>query len=470
MSDVKYGAPTAEQLAKINRLTKRPFAADEVFVNPAKMVGDAVVPNRFMRLHSELLNEFVRQANGGNVAFMMNHRWSSMFGLANNKGPMNIGRVFNSWMANSHDLPDETMAQFGEVYIPRGKEKDGVKTDEVIDSIEDGTQFDVSVGFGFNKAECSICSKDIRDKQSEEGCKHYPGKSYDGQLCIVVAKPPGDQFELSGVYAGAYPSAGMLGADHTDSASNVEEVVYAEDLVRVEMGARIVGAYGRGSMNLWVPKDAIKQASFLIGSKPDEGGDGVTEWDKFGAEAEKRGLTAAQATVVLSRAVEEAEKYGLTAEQASDVLSKVAELSTKRGVGVVELAASLDDVTATFVTPAVALGVVVPTEAMKAALGKEFDQASVLLFAKDGLAVREAVIDECVKMRVRASGNAFDADAYKETLHKTGFAIAELRDMTEGFRTAAGEALSPGRQTVPAERKDDKPKSHVPAEAFMVRK
>lgn len=462
----KFGVPSDDQLAKINRFAKRPFSAGEVFAFPAKMIGDAVVPNRYMRLHPDLLTEFTKQANGGNVAFMMNHRWAAWFGLSEKKGPMNVGRVFKSWMAESHDLPDETVAQFGEVYIPRGKEKDGVKTDEVIESIEDGTQFDVSIGFGFNKAECSICGKDIRDKYRDDGCKHYPGRAYDDKLCVIVAKPPGDQFELSAVYAGAYPTAGTLGANATDPAPNVEEVVYAEDLTKVEVGARIVGAYGRGTMNLWVPKDAIQRTSFSIGSNTTvKGGEKVegekekSAWDKFG---------------------ETAEALGLSAEQMTNVLSKFIQLSNDSPARLSDLVASLDTVTGVEVKEGghVILAVQSPDtiqtgtldlQAVKQTLGKEYDLPGVLTLAKDGLVLREQVIDDCVKMRVRAQGNAFDADTYKETLHKANFSIDEIQALTEGFRAAAGEVLAPGRKTVPTDNQAQ-PKSHVPAEAFQVRK
>ena len=41
----------------------------------------------------------------------------------------------------------EKWGLYGDVYIVRGKEKDGISTDSIIADIEDGTLFEVSIGF-----------------------------------------------------------------------------------------------------------------------------------------------------------------------------------------------------------------------------------------------------------------------------------------------------------------------------------
>src|SRR5690606_8599721 len=90
-----FGVPTKEQLAKINRFTKRPFSAEELFVFNTKMIGDAIVPGRHIKVSKELLEVFVKDAQAGNVAFMLNHRWAGA--PEKPKGVFNLGRVFDSW-------------------------------------------------------------------------------------------------------------------------------------------------------------------------------------------------------------------------------------------------------------------------------------------------------------------------------------------------------------------------------------
>ena len=54
-----FGVPTAGQLEKINALAKRTLSKDEVFAFPTKMVGDALLTERYMKLHKSLL-ELIR--------------------------------------------------------------------------------------------------------------------------------------------------------------------------------------------------------------------------------------------------------------------------------------------------------------------------------------------------------------------------------------------------------------------------
>lgn len=408
----QYGVPTAEQLAKINTLTKRPFSAEEVFVFDTKMVGDALIPGRYIKLTRELLEVYTKDAQAGNVAFQLNHRWASCFDTP--KGVFNMGRVFDSWLAEADDVEGETVAQFGSVYIPRGRTKDGVSTDEVIQSIEDGSLRDVSVGIGWEVSECSICGNDYFSGK----CEHFAGREYDGKLCYIVAKPPGDQFELSGVFAGAYPTAEVL--SEIGRTAGMELVDHVEDLKMLEEGTRVFALYSRNNINLWVPKDAAKKrASFVVTEKLNkEGGEQV------------------------------AEEVKETAEQ----------------VGTEQQAATAREVKGEELTTEVTEWLSIPKKAVIEALGKEMDADTIIRLAKDGLQLRAELIEDTLEWGVRAQGNAFAREFYYEMLSEPGRTIEGIKNLREQFKAQASEALKPGRQTQPRDK--DELKRSIPDEAF----
>lgn len=409
----RFGTPTEEQLAKINQLTKRPFSADQVFTFSVKMIGDALISTRFFKLSKELLEVYVNDANAGNVAFMLNHRWASFFD--NPKGVFNMGRVFDSWLAESHDVEGETVAQFGSVYIPRGRVKDGVSTDEVIESIEDGSLRDVSVGIGWQEAECSICGESYYSRK----CEHVAGNRYDGKLCYIIAKPPGDQFELSGVFAGAYPTAEVL--SRISREARMEEVTHTEDLKRLTEGTRVMAIYSRNNVHLWVPKDAIQKASFSIGSV--KGGSEKLEDEK------KEELAVDQ-----------------TSETPEDGEPKTAEAEVCETEATVECLS-------------------IPVEEIRKAFGKDLTADQLIQLAKDGQTLKADLLNEVLEWGVRAQGNAFAREAYAEMLATA--TVEQLKKFGESFKVMAKENLKTGRKTVPMDK--NAAKREVPDVVFKTR-
>lgn len=204
-SETPFGVPTTAQLNKINKFAKRKLTKDEVFVFPVTFVGDGLLLDRYVKLDESLLKAYLKDAKKG-IAFMLNHSWH----WTSNQPAFIWGRSFDAYLEDSQgnpEAPDETKLLKGWIYIVKGKEKDGLRTDEIIKDIEDGTLFDGSIGFYYSTFECSICGKQIWK------CDHWPGEEYevDGKkkLCYVIAKPPGGLMEYSGVFDGAYPGAGF---------------------------------------------------------------------------------------------------------------------------------------------------------------------------------------------------------------------------------------------------------------------
>lgn len=229
--ETPYGVPTEEQLNKINTFTKRKLTKDEVFVTSAKFIGNGLLEERGIKLDESLLHVFLKDAKSG-ISFMLDHPWAGFF--AKPKPAYSYGRTFDAVLVESENsiATDETKAIYGDIYIVRGKEKDGISTDEIIKDIEDGTLFDVSIGFSFKTAECSICGGSIYE------CKHYPGLEYKVEdkmkTCYVIAKPPGYLMEISGVFDGAYPTAGFSQGDYEPAwveIANIKDTPKGSDVV-----------------------------------------------------------------------------------------------------------------------------------------------------------------------------------------------------------------------------------------------
>ncbi len=342
-----YGIPTAAQLNKINKLAKRKLSADEVFVTSAKFIGDGLLTDRALKIDESLLEVYHKNAKEG-VAFMLDHPWSGL------QPAYSYGRTFDSRLEDSQNpsIPDETKAIYGDIYIVRGKEKNGVSTDEIIKDIEDGTLFDVSIGFGYETAVCSICGEDIRDYDK---CPHLPGKMYevDGkqELCYTIAKPPGYLMEISGVFDGAYPTAGF--------------------------------SQGGGETS-WIPVDNIKETprgTQLL----------HTYSQKFGVRTfRKNGPTEVKEPMVVTPVIDE--------ERAKEIA------------------------------------------------GANW-QENLFVLATEGKELRDDLIEEVLKMGVRAMGEAFDMEFHREVLHDS--ALFRIKRFREQFLQKAREEIPTGRKIQP---------------------
>lgn len=438
----KYGTPTPEQLAKINRLTKRQFKAEEVFVFDAKFIGDGLITDRFMKLDKALIEGFVKDAQNGDVAYMLNHAWATWGPM---RGLPNFGRVFESWSKESNDLPDETVAQYGSIFVVRSDaEKQGTTANQLIADIEAGILFDVSIGFGYRKAECSICGNDIRDWRK---CEHYPGKEYDGKLCYIIAKPPGDEFEISSVFAGAYPTASALSAlGVSEDEAKTENYVSleVEDIKRVDPGAKILTAYGKREATIWVPKDAIREkASFSVAPTLDKEG---------GEKLSTEHVIPAHTHEITAHSHDHSHSLNDDPVTVTASVEQDAPVAPQEAVG-------------TEIAPAETNALSIDKNAVVEALGKEMDADAILRLAKEGQALKADLLEDVLTWGVRADGNAFARDTFAEMLASAS--VEQLKTFRESFKARAKEALKPGRETVPMEKKSTKTDT-VPNDAYKV--
>lgn len=392
-----FGVPTAGQLDKINALAKRALSKDEVFAFSTKMVGDALLTERYMKLHKSLLELYKTDAKAG-VAFMLDHAWAGI------QKALVYGRTFDASIKRSDGTVEgETWALHGDTYIVRGKEKDGISTDSIIADIEDGTLFDVSIGFGFETATCSVCGENYYR------CEHWRGREYEGQLCYIIAKPPGYLMELSGVFDGAYPTAGILSQMSLPEGQSELIQLPDEELKKLPSGIMTYASYGSNSGRLLTyhkKDDLAKGNTFSVPdlSKPKGSDQEMSEPVTY---------TQEQVDALVKEAVDKAVAEALANAPAVD--------------------------------PPAAPEAFMTQEQATEKLGKELPADKVLTYAKEGMDYMAQLVEDAVAMGVRAQGNDFPAETWKNTF--AGMGSQGIKDIMATFEKQAKEEIPAGRQS-----------------------
>ncbi|HZC04422.1 MAG TPA: hypothetical protein VE338_02180 [Ktedonobacterales bacterium] len=250
------GAPTDDDLARINALARSPLAADAVYVFPAE-ISNQSVDAYYTRMTPKSLQQFAQDATRG-VAVCDSHQHYQL----------PIGRSFYGTVATvATDATDATDAATGGematqslAYMLRGmRTPSGMLTDDIIRGIEGGVNADVSIGFIPDHYWCSICGLDMLN---DWDCMHWPGNTYDVRdpktgveehdvLCIADVDARLAEYSL--VYDGATPNAMVLKAEAAlDSgraltAEVARQIRLVEDHCRVKLIDRWRG-YGSAGM------------------------------------------------------------------------------------------------------------------------------------------------------------------------------------------------------------------------------
>jgi len=428
----KFGVPTEAQLAKINKLAKRTLSADEVFVFPTKLAGDMIIPNRYVQLTKELLDIYAEDAKNG-VSLLLDHSWrpDGFFGLGGRpKAAIPYGRTFDSRYETGTE-EGETVSLMGDHYMLRGVELDGIKTDDLAISIEAGTLFDTSIGFGYDRAVCSICGNNYRDY---EKCKHISGKTYEvegtdgvtrNQLCYIKAKPPGFLMENSLVFDGAYPGAGVMSkaGDILENQNGAYEVV--EDIKGIAPDRHMIATYSqRAGLTTLVKKSEHKK---IFAVKGDE--------SKMNENLKKL-LEAFSIKVEEGKTVEE------LCNQLADAYVAIQEVEPKEGEA------------ASYMTQ----------EQATEKLGKEYASEQVLSLANEGIEYRKQLTEDALAMGVRAMGNEFTKETWEQTLASMG--TKNIKDIMKTWEAQANASIPAGRKTDPAAGQLEQ--ATAPDEAFKV--
>ncbi len=405
----EYGTPTNKQMELINELAKVELEPEQVFVFPDKLVGDMIIPNRYMQISKQLLNVFKEDANSG-VSLLIDHPWA---GFGRPKAAIPYGRTFNSKLKKS-DVEGEEWALFADHYIVRGKEIDGISTDSIIASIEDGTFFDTSIGWGADKYECSVCGK------SYFSCEHYAGREYEGEICHVIAKPPGFLMENSIVMDGAYPGAGVLSKD--GSTKNTD-MVLVDDMKGLSPGVSLFHTFSarKGKLLTFARREDIEKKIIAQGATLSKGGE-IVDKDKLDKDLEKE-------------VKDELEKE--SKEEAKEV---------EKAEANIDIFLTRNEVEDVF--------------GNDSNIGPE----GLLMYAKEGMEYLSELAKEAEKWGVRAQGDKYNKEAW-QTRYEL-MSADELKDIIETFKVEAESAILTGRQSDPDADKAVKDAGGYPDEAF----
>lgn len=436
----EFGVPTDEQLAKINKLAKRNLTKEEVFVFPNKLAGDMIIPDRYVQLTKELLDVFAADAKAG-VSLLLDHSWApdGFAGLGGRpKMAMSYGRTFDSKYETSTE-EGETISLVADHYMKRGIELDGIKTDDLIASIEAGTLFDSSIGFSYSKATCSVCGKNYRNYNE---CKHFVGKTYeieddDGvtrqKLCYIKAKPPGFLMENSLVFDGAYPTAGVLSktGDILENETGIYQVV--TETKDIDPDKPLISTYSNRAGLLTMVKKSDHKKPYSLGSIDDK---------------KMKGAEKPMDEKTLAMLKELGIEYKEGETNSEELLSKIA--------------AKWDSIGATEPQDGEAISYMTQ-EKVTENLGKELSADEVLKLAKEGQDYHKALSDEAIAMGVRAMGNGFPKETWEKSF--ATMSTDDIKNIMKTWETQAKLDIPSGRQTNPSP--DETQSQNLPDEAFM---
>ncbi len=179
------GVPDAQALEKINRYSKSPLNAEQVYCFDVRLCDDQ--PDRdYEQFDTAALAQMAELFLG--KTGIADHDWST---------ERQVARIFDAKVV-SQDGVSYLMAQ---CYLLRTQ-----KNEELIADIEGGIKKEVSIGCAMGKSTCSLCGKPYGS------CEHRKGITYGAEVCIAVLSEPLDAYEFSFVAVPAQKNAGILKA------------------------------------------------------------------------------------------------------------------------------------------------------------------------------------------------------------------------------------------------------------------
>ncbi len=185
------GAPEDEELALINRLTRRELTADEVYTFALRLC-DNDIDRDFERFDDGALDRLAELFVGAPGVF--DHQWSAHGQTAR---IYRAEAVSEAGMCTADGRPYRFLK--GWAYMMRTEENAAL-----IAEIDGGIKREVSVGCAVERVVCSICGEPM------DQCPHEKGEEYDGQVCHGVLTGAADAYEWSFVAVPAQRKAGVI--------------------------------------------------------------------------------------------------------------------------------------------------------------------------------------------------------------------------------------------------------------------
>lgn len=188
------GKPDGEQLALINKFTRRNLSEDEVFVFSVTLC-DNEVDRDFERFTDNSLETLKDLFVGKTGIFDHSHR-------AENQ----CARIFRTEVVSEPDRKTKAGDEYRKLKAWAYTVRSDKNKDFILD-IDAGIKKEVSVGCATAKRVCSVCGND------SDTCMHRRGRYYtvNGQkkLCFFELENPTDAYEWSFVAVPAQPAAGV---------------------------------------------------------------------------------------------------------------------------------------------------------------------------------------------------------------------------------------------------------------------
>ncbi len=191
------GTPTAEELEKINKFTRRPLSPEEVYVFSV-VLCDNEIDRDFERFSTNALEKMAPMFVGKTGIF--DH---------SGKAHDQIARIFEC----EAEKVEGAITKRGEPYCRLKARVYTIKCDSTKDfilALDAGITKEVSVGCSMGASYCSICATDRRTGH----CEHKKGRFYRKNgvkyLCHNILDNPLDAFEWSFVAVPAQPKAGVI--------------------------------------------------------------------------------------------------------------------------------------------------------------------------------------------------------------------------------------------------------------------
>ncbi len=450
------GAPDEAQLAKINALARSPLAAEGVYAFPIIISTDKL-DSWGTRMHESSLRNFARDAQGS-LPWMNSHRTGGFFRTAE----LPHGRIFDGEFVS--DGQRQMVREM--VYMQRGIELNGQGNDDLIAALDGGTVRETSVGFDIRpplapdgRYECSICGRNLFDP----ACAHIPLMWYAadgtpaqqnaaGAVLAFAWVMNAHQVEGSMVWKGATPGAVVEKARAHAVELGEENVKRLEQAYGVrlfdEEGTPIKSAEGTEAREEEViqpvSNGTASNGTASNGNETGTASDGnETGTAPVAEEAPPEPNAPGERTLRLADVVEQVRAVdGALADQVNEagaITPLIERLDVLR-----ESARQAEQETEQ------AAHALVAAEARASDLEHERDLLAdrvqaLTPAAAEGRAWREDLIRQAVEARVRAQGNAFDAEGYRATLR--GAEVAYIRSEIAAHEKAARELFGAGRPT-----------------------
>lgn len=219
---------TEEELALINKLSRRKLEAEEVYVFSLTLC-DNEIDRDGERFTIGALQEMAPMFVGKTGIF--DH---SM------KGRDQLARIFECHVEQTPGVATSLGEPYhrlkARAYLPRT-----ARNEDVILEIDAGIKKEVSVGCAMGSSRCSVCGAELR----EGSCPHVRGRAYqkDGRemVCCVELSQPKDAYEWSFVAVPAQPRAGVCKSYQPGAAPEC-----ADTVKKLQSGGRITLSEGEG--------------------------------------------------------------------------------------------------------------------------------------------------------------------------------------------------------------------------------